>query len=75
MRILLIEDDKGTAQSIELILKSESINVYTTDLGEEGIDLGKLSTTTSFFSTSTCQTCRALKCCVVCAFPKSRRQH
>ena len=42
MRILLIEDDKGTAQSIELILKSESINVYTTDLGEEGIDLGKL---------------------------------
>ena len=42
MRVLLIEDDKGTAQSIELILKSESINVYTTDLGEEGIDLGKL---------------------------------
>ena len=25
-----------------MILKSESINVYTTDLGEEGIDLGKL---------------------------------
>ena len=28
--------------SIELMLKSESFNVYTTDLGEEGIDLGKL---------------------------------
>ena len=42
MRILLIEDDKGTAQSIELILKSESFNAYTTDLGEEGIDLGKV---------------------------------
>jgi two-component system, cell cycle response regulator CtrA len=42
MRILLIEDDSGTAQSIELMLKSESFNVYTTDLGEEGIDLGKL---------------------------------
>eukprot|EP01035_Chromulina_nebulosa_P004240 gene4240-5781_t len=37
-------DDKcgATAQSIELMLKSESFNVYTTDLGEEGVDLGKL---------------------------------
>ncbi len=42
MRVLLIEDDSSTAQSIELMLKSESFNVYTTDLGEEGIDLGKL---------------------------------
>jgi two-component system, cell cycle response regulator CtrA len=42
MRVLLIEDDSATAQSIELMLKSESFNVYTTDLGEEGDDLGKL---------------------------------
>src|SRR5580698_2610378 len=42
MRVLLIEDDNATAQSIELMLKSESFNVYTTDLGEEGIDLGKV---------------------------------
>jgi two-component system cell cycle response regulator CtrA len=42
MRVLLIEDDSSTAQSIELMLKSESFNVYTTDLGEEGIDLGKI---------------------------------
>jgi two-component system cell cycle response regulator CtrA len=42
MRVLVIEDDSATAQSIELMLKSESINVYTTDLGEEAIDLGKL---------------------------------
>ena len=42
MRILLIEDDAATAQSIELMLKSENFNVYVTDLGEEGIDLGKL---------------------------------
>jgi two-component system, cell cycle response regulator CtrA len=42
MRVLLIEDDGSTAQSIELMLKSESFNVYTTDLGEEGIDLGKI---------------------------------
>ena len=42
MRVLLIEDDSATAQSIELMLKSEGFNVYTTDLGEEGIDLGKV---------------------------------
>jgi two-component system, cell cycle response regulator CtrA len=42
MRVLLIEDDSATAQSIELMLKSESFTVYTTDLGEEGIDLGKI---------------------------------
>src|SRR5215213_9149003 len=42
MRVLLIEDDSAMAQSIELMLKSESFNVYTTDLGEEGVDLGKL---------------------------------
>jgi two-component system cell cycle response regulator CtrA len=42
MRVLLIEDDSPTAQSIELMLKSENLNVYTTDLGEEGVDLGKI---------------------------------
>ena len=40
MRVLLIEDDAPMAQSIELMLKD--FNVYTTDLGEEGVDLGKL---------------------------------
>ena len=40
MRVLLIEDDASTAQSIGLMLKG--FNVYTTDLGEEGVDLGKL---------------------------------
>ena len=42
MRVLLIEDDGATAQSIELMLKSDGFNVYTTDLGEEGVDLGKV---------------------------------
>jgi len=42
MRVLLIEDDGAMARSIELMLRSEGFNVYTTDLGEEGIDLGKL---------------------------------
>ena len=42
MRVLLIEDDSATAQSIELMFTSESFSVYTADLGEEGVDLGKL---------------------------------
>ena len=42
MRVLLIEDDASVAASVELMLKSESFNTYTTDLGEEGVDLGKL---------------------------------
>src|SRR5207253_9697183 len=42
MRVLLIEDDPAVTQSVELMLKSESFNVFTTDLGAEGVDLGKL---------------------------------
>src|SRR3712207_8587294 len=42
MRVLLIEDEPTTAKSIELMLSAEGFNVYTTDLGEEGLDLGKL---------------------------------
>ncbi len=42
MRVLLVEDDAGVAQSIELMLKVEDMYVYRTDLGEEGVDLGKI---------------------------------
>ena len=42
MRILLIEDDPATSKSIELMLGHANFNVYTMDLGEEGIDLAKL---------------------------------
>jgi len=42
MRVLLIEDDNTTARSIELMLKSENFNIYSTNLGEEGVDLAKL---------------------------------
>jgi two-component system cell cycle response regulator CtrA len=42
VRALLIEDDTLVAKSIELMLQAEGINVYTTDLGAEGLDLGKL---------------------------------
>ena len=42
MRVLLIEDEPTTAKTIELMLTVEGFNVYGTDLGEEGVDLGKL---------------------------------
>ncbi|MCL4146643.1 UNVERIFIED_CONTAM: hypothetical protein GTU68_058066 [Idotea baltica] len=42
MRVLLIEDDSAVARSIELMLKAAGFNIYTTDLGEEGVDLGKV---------------------------------
>ena len=42
MRVLLVEDDPNTAKSIELMLTHANLNVYATDLGEEGIDLAKL---------------------------------
>lgn len=42
MRVLLVEDDSSTSKSIELMLKSEGYVVDATDLGEDGLDLGKV---------------------------------
>ena len=42
MRALLVEDDPNTAKSIEMMLTHANLNVYCTDMGEEGIDLAKL---------------------------------
>ena len=42
MRVLLVEDDPTTSKSIELMLTHANLNVYATDMGEEGIDLAKL---------------------------------
>ncbi len=42
MRVLLVEDDSGTAQSIELMLKSAGFIVDSTDLGEDGLEIGKI---------------------------------
>ena len=42
MRVLLVEDDPTTSKSIEMMLASANLNVYSTDLGEEGVDLAKL---------------------------------
>lgn len=42
MRVLLIEDDSATAKSLESTLKSEGFVCDTTDLGEDGLEIGKL---------------------------------
>ena len=42
MRVLLVEDDSSTAKSIELMLKSDGYVVDTTDLGEDGLEIGKI---------------------------------
>ena len=71
MRVLLIEDDSSTAQSIELMLRSESFNVYTTDLGEEGIDLGKIYDY-DIIILDLNPTFRASRCCAACVCRRSR---
>src|SRR6202034_4546696 len=42
MRVLLVEDDSATAASIEMMLKAEGFICDTTDLGEDGLEIGKL---------------------------------
>jgi len=42
MRALLVEDDPNTSKSIELMLKSAGMVVDATELGEDGLEIGKL---------------------------------
>ncbi len=42
MRVLIVEDDTATAKTMEAILKAEGFICDTTDLGEDGLEIGKL---------------------------------
>jgi two-component system cell cycle response regulator CtrA len=42
MRVLLVEDDASVANSIVTMLNSESFVVDTADLGEDGLEIGKI---------------------------------
>ena len=42
MRVLLVEDDPTQQQSIKLMLETAGMVVDTTDLGEDGLEIGKL---------------------------------
>ena len=42
MRILLVEDDPSTAQSVELLLRKADMVVDTTNMGEDGLEIAKI---------------------------------
>ena len=42
MRVLLVEDDPRTSQNIEMMLSSAGMVLDVTDLGEDGLEIGKL---------------------------------
>jgi two-component system cell cycle response regulator CtrA len=42
MRVLLVEDDPTMSQSIEMMLSSANMVIDVTDLGEDGLEIGKL---------------------------------
>src|SRR5271156_6353046 len=42
MRVLLVEDDAQTAASVKMLLISENFICDTTELGEDGLEIGKL---------------------------------
>jgi two-component system cell cycle response regulator CtrA len=42
MRVLLVEDDASVTNSIVTMLRSESFVVDTADLGEDGLEIGKI---------------------------------
>src|ERR1700755_1908960 len=42
MRVLLVKDDEQTAASIKMLLINENFICDTTDLGEDGLEIGKL---------------------------------
>lgn len=42
MRVLLIEDDRAAARSVELMLKAQGVRVEFAECGETGIELGEV---------------------------------
>jgi two-component system cell cycle response regulator CtrA len=42
MRILVVEDDAGTARSLELMLKAEGFVIDLAEVGEDALEIGKL---------------------------------
>ena len=42
MRVLLVEDDPSTQKSVKMMLEPANMVVDTTDLGEDGLEIGKL---------------------------------
>jgi len=43
MRVLLVEDDTASAKSIEMMLRTEGYVCDSTDLGEDGLEIGSFT--------------------------------
>jgi two-component system cell cycle response regulator CtrA len=67
MRILLVEDDPTTSRSIELMLTHANLNVYCTDMGEDGIDLAKLYDYDLILLDLNLPDMTGMRCCARCA--------
>jgi hypothetical protein len=70
MRVLLIEDDSATAQSIELMLKSAASTSTPPISARKGSISARSMTTTSSSSISNFRMCPASRCCAACESPR-----
>ena len=43
MRVLLVEDDTASAKSIEMMLRTEGYVCDSTDLDEDGLEIGSFT--------------------------------
>ena len=74
MRVLLVDDDAGIARSIELMLKVEEFYVYRTDLGEEGVNIGKIYDYDIILLDLNLPDISGMRCCVPYALRKLLHQ-
>ncbi len=74
MRVLLVEDDPATAQGIEMMMRSESYVCDVTDMGEDGLEIGKLYDYDIIVLDLMLPDWTATRCYASCARPVSRPQ-
>ena len=74
MRVLLIEDEATTSAYRADADTCQGFNVYSTDLGEEGLDLGKLYDYDIILLDLNLPTCTVMMCSRSCGWRKVKRR-